>query len=38
LLASLGWYVLPIGIWSVLGAALLITFLGWIVTLDRQLG
>ncbi len=36
--AAVGWYVLPMAVWSVLGAALLVTFLGWIVTLGRQLG
>lgn len=37
LIAAVGWYLLPIGLWSALGAALLISFLGWIISLGREL-
>lgn len=36
-LAATGWFVLPIGVWSVLGSLLLVTLLGTLVQLGRDL-
>lgn len=36
-LAAVGWSLLPLMAWSVLGAALLVAFVGWLVALGRDL-